>query len=100
MVEYVFPVQAVHPVLATLGPVPAEHAVHVALKLSTTFGATHSWHSMPKLEYVDPAQATQDARSPAGWVPAGQLSQADCKSFALLPRSVHAVQLSPGLLDT
>ena len=50
MLENVVPVQLMHSVLASFGPVPAPHAEHVVRSLFTTFGVSHAVHSTPKLE--------------------------------------------------
>jgi hypothetical protein len=50
MVEKVVPVQLIHSVLSSLGPVPAAHEEQVVLSVLTTFGEPQSMHSTPKLE--------------------------------------------------
>ena len=83
------PVQGTQSVLSLLGPVPAPHAEQVVRSLLTTFGALHSVHSMPNIEYMAPLQVSQLERSVVGALPAAQLSQKVCCTFATFPGSAH-----------
>ena len=83
------PVQSTQSVLSLLGPVPAPHAEQVVRSLLTTFGALHSVHSIPNIEYMAPLQVSQLERSVVGALPAAQLSQKVCSTFATFPASLH-----------
>ena len=69
------PVQLMHSVLSSLGPVPAAQAEHVVFSALTTFGALQSMHSIPKVEYVVPSQCSHSERSAEGTLPAIHASQ-------------------------
>jgi hypothetical protein len=87
MVEKVAPLQLMHSVLSSFGPVPAPQAEQVVLSSLTMLGAAHSAHSMPKPEYVVPVHDTQAAWSAEGALLAGQLSHDDCVGLVTLPLS-------------
>eukprot|EP01046_Picozoa_sp_COSAG06_P087884 COSAG06_NODE_34345_length_476_cov_0.668435_1_plen_77_part_10 len=69
MVENVVPVQLMHSVLASLGPVPAPHAEHVVRSALTTFGESQLIQSAPNAEYVVPVHGTHAVRSAFGSSP-------------------------------
>ena len=83
------PVQGTQSVLSLLGPVPAPQAEQVVRSLLTTFGALHSMHSIPNIEYMVPLQVSQLERSVAGALPAPQRSQKVWCTFATFPGSTH-----------
>jgi hypothetical protein len=72
MVEKVAPLQLMHSVLSSFGPVPAPQGEQVVLSLLTTLGAAQSAHSMPKPEDVVPVHDTQAVRFTFGSSPGEQ----------------------------
>ena len=95
VVENVVFTQLMHSVLSALGPVPAPHAEQVVRSLLTTFGALHSTHSMPNVEYSIPLHASHVERSSDGALPAVQLSQNVWAALATLPAALHAWHGAP-----
>ena len=92
VVENVVFTQLMHSVLSALGPVPAPHAEQVVRSLLTTFGALHSTHSMPNVEYsmvvaLPTAHCVQSLWSAFDCLPGGQTSQRLLPSTGYLPSS-------------
>jgi hypothetical protein len=67
--EYVVPVQSSHPDLLVIGPLPAEHCVHVLCAASTTRGASQLSQN-PIVEYVVPVHGMQSYLAALGPSPA------------------------------
>ena len=75
MVENVVPVQLMHSVLASFGPVPAAQAEHAVCSALTTFGISQLTQSAPNDEYVVPVHGTHAVRSALGSSPGEHAEQ-------------------------
>jgi hypothetical protein len=91
--EYVVPVQSSHPDLLVIGPLPAEHCVHVLCAASTTRGASQLSH-FPIVLKVAPVHGIHAVRSAFGPCPAVHGRHDERSSLTTLGES-HAIHSMP-----